>query len=446
MTDRVRPALRRVAIVAFVILLPAMAHSFWDYVEIQRLVGEIERIREKREPVSNQEAIGRRDPPPEEPSAGLYYSAAGMLALAQAPYRVNSDVGEWLARSPHAQQLPEQLETSLHALVLESRDALLLADKAATLPFTGFPGGTDYSYRSAGIGNLYELVATRSLSLSVSGNADAALDSAITGLRIRRALREGHFWSAGGSEVAAVLSLARPSPGALLRMQAALEAEEQPELPLASFLRERARFIETVWRRYYGNSPNAPERYTLPMRSVTERISRPWLTHGTVETLRLWADLVDVVRMPWPERAQVSGRTLTRLENDQNSRSRLHFNVFGGADIAVASFARAVDPTPLIIDRCSLVAIALERFRRDRGSVPATLPDLVPRYMAAVPIDPFSGKPLLFRVSADAYTIYSVGYNGQDDRGDLTSQLEDPGPRNRRGMGADVGIRVLPLH
>ncbi len=36
---------------------------------------------------------------------------------------------------------------------------------------------------------------------------------------------------------------------------------------------------------------------------------------------------------------------------------------------------------------------------KNRGKPPATLDDLVPRYLPALPIDPFDGKPFRYRVS-----------------------------------------------
>jgi len=39
------------------------------------------------------------------------------------------------------------------------------------------------------------------------------------------------------------------------------------------------------------------------------------------------------------------------------------------------------------------LAVALRRFRVDRGAYPVTLADLVPTYVAQVPTDPFTGRP-----------------------------------------------------
>ena len=88
----------------------------------------------------------------------------------------------------------------------------------------------------------------------------------------------------------------------------------------------------------------------------------------------------------------------------------------------------------------------MERFRRDRAALPGALTDLVPAYLSDVPVDPHSGRPLLFRPAAGAYTIYSVGPDQKDDGGDLTSELQNTLARGwgrRLIRGTDVGVRVL---
>lgn len=444
MTVNVRPTIRRIAIVALVVLLPIAAHSLWDYLEVQRLVREIERIQAKREPVTEQQATGRRHVSPENLGAAAYYAAAGMLALGTNPYTVNTPIREWLAGATATQPVPQPLVTALQDLLAASGDALALADKAALLPFSGFVAGTEYSYRTASMGSVAELVSARSLGLSIAGQGDAALDSVIAGLQARRALEESRGWFAGRADVAAVLSFADPSPAALERVQTAFEQADNPEQALAHFLRERARYLEMIWHRFYGHSPDAPRQYRLPVRGVVETIVRPWRSHKLVETLQLWARLVEVARQPWPQRAEAGARVIASAEQELDPRySRFYFPLMG-RDLPLGVFARAIDATPLIIDRCSIAAVAVERFKHDTGTLPATLSDLAPQYLASVPIDPLSGRPLLFRSSADGYTIYSVGQNGRDDGGNLTA----PAPAERRRLGRranspDIGIRVV---
>lgn len=73
-------------------------------------------------------------------------------------------------------------------------------------------------------------------------------------------------------------------------------------------------------------------------------------------------------------------------------------------------------------------AIAIEMHRIDVGSFPATLEDLVPSYLRAVPTDPFSEESLRYRVVDDgeSFTLYSVGLDGIDDLGEHASSALRP--------------------
>lgn len=78
-------------------------------------------------------------------------------------------------------------------------------------------------------------------------------------------------------------------------------------------------------------------------------------------------------------------------------------------------------------------AIAAELFRRKNGKWPAKLDDLVPEFLPAVPIDPFTNRPLLLKASTDSCKVYSVGRDGSDDGGNLTSDMKP---------GTDLGFEM----
>lgn len=63
------------------------------------------------------------------------------------------------------------------------------------------------------------------------------------------------------------------------------------------------------------------------------------------------------------------------------------------------------------------IGLALERYRAAKGGYPAALSDLVPEFIASVPADVFTGKPLLYRTEPGGAFIYSVGPNLKDDGG-----------------------------
>lgn len=76
--------------------------------------------------------------------------------------------------------------------------------------------------------------------------------------------------------------------------------------------------------------------------------------------------------------------------------------------------------------------IACERYRRENKKLPTSLEALVPKFLPIVPTDPFSGKPMLFKVADEGITIYSVGRDNEDDGGDIMN-FQD----------GDFGLRFL---
>ena len=69
--------------------------------------------------------------------------------------------------------------------------------------------------------------------------------------------------------------------------------------------------------------------------------------------------------------------------------------------------------------RTATTAIAVKRYHNHTGQFPTQLTDLVPKYLDAIPIDPFDGQPLRYQLSQDdkQATIYSVGNDLADNHG-----------------------------
>jgi hypothetical protein len=87
------------------------------------------------------------------------------------------------------------------------------------------------------------------------------------------------------------------------------------------------------------------------------------------------------------------------------------------------------------IERNLHIAFAMAAYHRDTGRYPAKLDDLAPKYLATVPDDIFTGKPLTYKPTEKGYLFYSVGQNGKDEGG----QWHDDDP-----PGDDPRVR-MPL-
>lgn len=69
--------------------------------------------------------------------------------------------------------------------------------------------------------------------------------------------------------------------------------------------------------------------------------------------------------------------------------------------------------------RAAIAMLAMERYRLEKGTWPASLEALVPGYLTAVPLDPETGKPLLLKAIPEGFIIYGVWNNGIDDGGKI---------------------------
>jgi hypothetical protein len=82
----------------------------------------------------------------------------------------------------------------------------------------------------------------------------------------------------------------------------------------------------------------------------------------------------------------------------------------------------------------ALVAIAAERFRLKYGRWPERLDELAP-LLKRMPVDPYDGKPLRFKLQPDGLIVYSVSWDRQDAGGVLKRD-------NPAGDGADSGFQL----
>ena len=91
-------------------------------------------------------------------------------------------------------------------------------------------------------------------------------------------------------------------------------------------------------------------------------------------------------------------------------------------------------------DRKALLTIlAVMRYEKSDGHYPADLDALVGAgYLKQLPMDPFSGRTLVYRRTDDSFTLYSFGPNFQDDGG-----ISGTGSSGRARKWADDGDTVF---
>jgi len=130
--------------------------------------------------------------------------------------------------------------------------------------------------------------------------------------------------------------------------------------------------------------------------------------------LRLMDRYIQTAQMAFPERVGAAQELRQSLER----QGKLH--EFSRGWLRGMNGSRVVlsDTTVTARLRAARTAIAVERFRLVHGQPPHSLTELDPFGVGAVPIDPYSGRPLLYKKLAKGYVVYSIGEDEKDDGGD----------------------------
>lgn len=121
-----------------------------------------------------------------------------------------------------------------------------------------------------------------------------------------------------------------------------------------------------------------------------------------------------------PKRGSLSVRRIQ--ENETTFEKRVlrsnPYNVV--VRIAVPNFTRARQTAAqnFAYVRMALLAAGLQRYHREHQKYPATLEELIPKYVSLIPVDPIEGGPFTYRPTDDGkFLLYSIGWNVTDDGG-----------------------------
>ena len=133
--------------------------------------------------------------------------------------------------------------------------------------------------------------------------------------------------------------------------------------------------------------------------------------------LRFYLDAMEtnisIASQPYPRNLVAC----TNLANQQNLAANRHHYILSG--LLLPNVGRVLIRESECAARLTAAqtALAVERFRLANDRLPEGLTEVVPRFLPAVPLDPFDGAPLRYKRLAKSYVVYSVGPDGHDDGG-----------------------------
>jgi hypothetical protein len=152
------------------------------------------------------------------------------------------------------------------------------------------------------------------------------------------------------------------------------------------------------------------------------------MLRGRPEHLRLMHQAVEAARLP----SEKQGEAFNQVDKATRASSAMVVRLLMPG-IAKTSQANRRTRANL---RCALAGVAAERYRLEHAKWPGSLDELAKQgWIAAVPLDPFDGQPLRYKIVADGVRIYSVGLDGVDDGGAIDRD-------NWTTPGTDLGFRL----
>jgi hypothetical protein len=214
-------------------------------------------------------------------------------------------------------------------------------------------------------------------------------------------------------------------------MQQALAVEAEEPLLLRSARAERVCYFQPLDRMRTGQFDWASFKL-MPSRlgaTADDLIARRQAAACEAAYLRYSTALVEIVKLP-PHLQETGLQELTR---PQQPLPALMAGLMGRGGDWVTQ-ARGFHRIQAEL-HCATAALAAERYRLAEGRWPDHLDALVPRYLNAVPIDPFDGRPLRLCRPLDGLIVYSVGPDRVDNGGRLNRA--QPG-----SSGSDVGFQL----
>jgi len=163
--------------------------------------------------------------------------------------------------------------------------------------------------------------------------------------------------------------------------------------------------------------------------TIEEMIPRAWLLQNQAYHSQVLDQVVDALQSCDPERgigAKDSIWETKQIDEWLYDRKGSRFNpyrIFGHMLLPGLAKVHAKADRSLTTSRLAITVAGLERHRIATGTYPKALGELVPRFVAKVPLDPMDGQPLRYRLNADGtFTLYSVGPNHADDHGVFESR------------------------
>jgi hypothetical protein len=403
-------------------------------------------------------------PEPEPKSADTYQMAFASAVNARAGISPEDyDRTEFVLQAPiigkgrwpeTVEELPQAYVPVLEKYLADHARALEVGCQAASLGPARFAidlkmtfaVSLDHLGELQGLGRL---LAANTLMQARAGDAEAATESMLCGLRMASALENepvivsqlarSRMLSTAVKATELAINGVPLTDGQLLRVQELLGSPSwQSGLGLErAFQNEFIGLLHTLKATDWFNNDDLGS-------SAGVRIAQHLLGLGGYDQLAAvdyFQRLVEEVRAPHPFVQEMPDWSEREIPMLRAPMALVLFTALGRTESGVGAMAAYA--------AVGEAGVAVRRFCLAEGRAPQSLEELVPGYLENVPTDPFSGTPVHLAFLAEGVAVYSIGRDREDDggapRGYASRHYQPPAPdADERGLSEQFGdIRFL---
>jgi hypothetical protein len=330
-------------------------------------------------------------------------------------------------RPGRTEPLSDSTSEAIGRLLAANTKALELLHGAAGIPACRYP----FNYKKgqgilltwlAGIRKATFLLACETLVYTDQGEKDKVAQSIAAGLAVGDSLLmepvltsqlvRGSIRSAVLTNLERVLSSHQLSMEQLAAIDRGLARGSDPNAYYRGLVGERASHLDLLQERGGLNSISSSAGYK-PIGPVGSTVysGLGLMRRDQGEYLEIMASRLKVWELPESQRlsaAKAMDEEVKRIPSTHVGTRMLVGPLALIDEVQLRSMAQL---------RAARTGLAIERYRLKAGSLPPNLDALVPEYMAAVPLDPFTGQAIKYKPLAKGYVVYSVGNDLSDDGG-----------------------------
>ncbi|HOX37224.1 MAG TPA: hypothetical protein PL033_04475 [Candidatus Brocadiia bacterium] len=178
--------------------------------------------------------------------------------------------------------------------------------------------------------------------------------------------------------------------------------------------------------------------------NIVGYLGRPVWRRATINYIRHSGRMVEIMDMPLCHKSWKDSLEQVKVMEDGFERNKIADFL---AKMLLPALSRWREST--MSHECEIqamrIAVAMKTYKLEKGDWAKEQKALVPEYLAALPLDPYSDKEFIVQRKDGLLAVYSVGTNEADDGGDIVKRSAPPkkaGGAPGKTEWPDVGVKI----